>query len=306
MRLSTSDDIRHVQIEGQVTLDDRMLKDLQKTLLEMLNDIQDVCEEEGIRYVLCGGTALGAYRHKGFIPWDDDIDVMMPRPDYDRFIAAFAKKQSSKYWIHIPGVTDDYALLFTHIRLKGTSVKTRDDMNTDECGACIDVFPVENIYDNKIARFFQGLGCDWRSFMISCRKFYRDREFLTDLAEKSGNGGLKFKTKIRIFIGRILKNKNIKGMAQKADRRNSKLKDKTTTLVSIPTGRRHFWGEIYSPKTVCDGKPLEFEGRFRLCPAGIEEYLGKLYGDYLTIPPESDREKHIYFKPFFLKGGDGK
>ena len=144
MSLSTLEVFKHIQPEGAVVLTDEQLLDLQKTLNGILRDIVSVCAKHHLRYFLGGGSALGAIRHHGFIPWDDDIDINMPREDHDRFVQVFRQEFGTKYWVHTPEETAGYGLLLSRVLLKGTSVRTREDFHNPECGAFIDIFVIEN------------------------------------------------------------------------------------------------------------------------------------------------------------------
>ena len=144
MSLSTLEVFKHIQPEGAVVLTDEQLLDLQKTLNGILRDIVSVCAKHHLQYFLGGGSALGAIRHHGFIPWDDDIDINMPREDHDRFVQVFRQEFGTKYWVHTPEETAGYGLLLSRVLLKGTSVRTREDFHNPECGAFIDIFVIEN------------------------------------------------------------------------------------------------------------------------------------------------------------------
>ena len=150
MKLSTFDIFKNIESDEVIILSEEQLETLKKTLLTMLKDVIEVCEKNNITYSLGGGSVLGAVRHKGFIPWDDDIDLNMSREDYDKFVIAFEKEYGYKYWIHTPEKTKNYNLLFARIRLKGTALITRDDFDNEECGVPLDIFIIENTFDNKI------------------------------------------------------------------------------------------------------------------------------------------------------------
>ncbi len=298
--INTSDAIRTAHIDGCVILSDDDLHRLQQTLLHMLDDIQEVMTENNISFSLGGGSVLGAFRHKGFIPWDDDIDINIQRSEFMKFLPKFEEKFGDKYWIHIPGKTPGYALLFPQIRLKGTSVRTRDDFNNDESGACIDFFYIENTPDNPLSRFIHYIGCQYWGFAVSCRKFYRDRKPLAEFAKNTGNKALQKTVRLKTFIGWMYALRSLDKMTAKADRWNGKCKNEASAFVTVPTGRKHFRGELRKRDVLLPGASLQFEGRSIPCPGNAGEYLSQLYGDYTSIPEEGRREKHIYFEPFTI------
>lgn len=296
MGLQTGDIFKHINSDMCVYIDDLQLKKLQNLLLTMLADVIDVCEKYDIIYTLGGGSVLGSIRHQGFIPWDDDVDLNMPREDHDRFIQLFLQEYGHKYWVHTPQNTPGYNLLYTRIRLKGTSVITRDDFYNDECGLLLDIFVVENTFDAKILRTIHGLGTLAFGLLHSCRKFYRDKANLIQLAQ--GNDELVSVIKKKAFIGFFTSFLSMQTWTRLADRWNRICKDNKSRYVAIPVGRKHFFGEIYLREDVCVARPEKFETLTVNCPQGAEKYLTALYGDYMVIPQDADKEKHAYLKPF--------
>ena len=202
MGLSTVDAFKHIRSEEALTLTDEQLKDLQRTLNGMLSDLDECCRRNGLTYVLGGGSCLGAVRHHGFIPWDDDVDVNMPRADLEKFLVLFEKEYGDRYWVHSPQTTKGYGLTLSRILLKGTSVRTREDFQNEECGAFLDIFPIENTYDNKLLRRLHGLSCMAAGFAQSCSKFKRDRKELLRLASSIEDPGER-KHYLKIFRVKI-------------------------------------------------------------------------------------------------------
>jgi len=300
LKLSTFDLFKHVTGEECIELDDRQLEQLQRLLKEILCDVVDVCESNNIAYSLGGGSALGAVRHQGFIPWDDDIDLNMPRADYERFLEAFAREKGDQYWIHTPETTDNYGLLHTRLRRKGTSVRTKEDFYTDECGAMADVFVVENCYDNAVLRTLHGIACMALGLGLSCRKFFRDRRQLMALVKDIPKA--RRICRLKIALGFFTAVFSINWWTRLANRCYSACKNNQSQRVVIPSGRKHFFGEIYQRSAVCQYQKLPFEGYSLNCVRDTDAYLGRLYGDYLSPPPETEREKHVYFPPFSLGG----
>jgi len=274
-------------------LSDDELQALKSILLEMLLDVDSVCKEHGISYTLGGGSCLGAIRHSGFIPWDDDIDINFSRQDFQRFLATFPQAFSDKYVLQIPGITKEYPVLFARIRKKGTVVKTRDDFFLSDTGAFLDLFVVENTFDNAILRGIHGLGCQTFGFLVSCRKFFRDRAFLQPLFEHTRKGHVIFR--VKTGIGLLLCPVSVTRLVRWADGWNALCRNSDSQYVSIPAGRNHFFGELYHRKDVLKTKTVSFEGHDLPCPANAELYLTKLYGNFWKIPEEADREKHPFF-----------
>lgn len=291
--LSTFDSFKHLHTEDMIELTDDQLHTLQNSLLGILDDIDFVCRKYEITYTLGGGSCLGAVRHQGFIPWDDDIDINFSRAEYRKFIPAFRQEFAEKYWIHTPEERDNYALLFARIRKKGTVERTRDDFFNDECGIFIDVFIIENTFDSGIMRKIHGLGCMAFGLALSCRKFWRDRKQLLSLAQD--NTSLKQVFLVKIILGLLLAWGSINFWTRLANRWNALCNNDASRFVAIPAGRKKFFGELYERAAVCVPEEMHFAGRKMNCPKDYEMYLTRLYGDYMKIPPEADREIHAYW-----------
>lgn len=292
------DAFKNLKSGDLATVDDEMLRKIQRVLLEIMDDIITVCEKYEIAYSLGGGSVLGAIRHQGFIPWDDDIDINFSRRDYERFIPAFRKEFGDRYWIHTPEQTDNYGLLFARVRRKGTVLRTRDDFWTEECGAFIDLFILENTFDNAALRWVHGMGCQALGLLLSCRKFYRDRKFMMVLARD--NPALLPAFRIKIALGLLTAVGSVNFWTRLANRWSALCRDDHSEMVAAPAGRKKFWGELYRRRDVLEATVMQFEGRRVNCPRNYEMYLTHMYGDYMTIPPEEDREHHPFFGKILL------
>lgn len=293
MKLSTFDALKHVMPEGGFYLTDEQLRKLQAALLSMLRDIAALAEENGLTITLGGGTALGAVRRGGFIPWDDDIDLNIPRADYARLIKLLEEQRADRYWIHAPDRTHDYGILSTRVRLKGTNVKQREDAYSDECGVTIDLFPIESTYDNALLRYLHGLGCMGLGFLLSCRKFFRDRKQMRAAARQEPS--LRKIFAVKTAIGFLTAWGSVDFWTRAADRYYRSCRRTDTRYLVMPTGRRHFFGELYPRDSFYPLQKVPFEGGSYLCPADVDGYLTRLYGDYRTIPSVEEREKHVFF-----------
>lgn len=296
MGFSTFDFFKQIPVEceGIVYLEESHILKIHQILLEILDDIVEVCEEYDIGYFLGGGSALGAMRHKGFIPWDDDMDINMPRKDYDRFIPLFRERFQEKYWIHTPQDTENYALSMTQIRKKGTVMKGRDDFATSECGVGIDIFVIENAFDNKVLRNFQGIVSLMLGYLLSCRKFYRDRKEILSFLKKTQErkGTIYFKIAVGFLIAWI----PVTWWCKATDNWHRICKDDHSQWVCGCAGRLHFFGELYKREGFCEVRKEMFEGRMLNVSQDVEGYLEHCYGDWKKLPSPEKRERHIVFE----------
>lgn len=306
MGLSTINAFKHIQSEqsGVVLLTNEQLQALQRTLNSMLKDVVSCCKKHGLTYELGGGSCLGAVRHHGFIPWDDDVDLNMPRKDHDIFVRCFAQEYGDRYWVHTPEQTKGYGLTLSRVLLKGTSVKTREDFHNEECGAFIDIFVIENTYDNGLLRWVHGVGALALGLVQSCAKFYRDRielmELVSSVTDEKERKQYRRIFRIKIAIGALTHFRSLDDWTKAADRWYSRCSNTESKYVSIPSGRKHFFGELYERKTILPGVRMEYEGEQYLVPRNYDVYLTRMYGDYMILPREEDRERHIFFSPFVL------
>lgn len=298
MKLLTGDLFKHISSDDCYTLTHEEHRNLQHTLTLILNDIVDVCKRHSINYCLAGGTLLGAFRHNGFIPWDDDIDLLMPREDFEKFVKIFKEEMVEKYWVHTPETTDNYALLFGRVLLKGTSYKTRDDFNNDECGVFIDIFIVENTPDSKFFRTLHGFVSLGLGFGLSCRKFFRDRKYLMSLCKN--NDKLVRAIRIKSILGFFAAILSVNCWTRLADKWHGLCKNKNSKYVTVPSGRNRYFKEIYLREDVAKYTDVVFEGLTVNSPRNMDAYLSALYGDYKKVPEAHERETHSVLKPFSL------
>ena len=294
MNLSTFEMLKTVNADaskGWIELNDVQLKELQQTVLGIAKDIFDFCEHHNLTIFLGGGSCLGAVRHRGFIPWDDDMDLNMPRRDYDIFIKLFQQEYGEKYWIHTPEKTSNYGSLMAKVLLKNTIVRKYEDINNQECGAFVDIFVVENSFDNAILRKIHGYGCIVLSGLVSCRRFYRDSSQIIPLFEKDNKV---YKTvKLKARIGKFLSFLPLDAWTHIANNWNKLCKNNLSKYVVIPTGRKRYFGELYSRATYLNTEKASFDQYCWPITSDYDNYLRQLYNDYWQIPPVEKRERHL-------------
>ena len=282
--LSKADGLR------QISESDHLM--LQKTLLEMIKDIDSLAQKCSIPYMLGGGTALGAVRHSGFIPWDDDVDINIERRYVNKLIKAIRKELPDKYEVIVPGENKEYESVFIQIQKKGTIYRENLSLPDELSGIKIDVFVLENTFDNKALRLLHGLMTNAWLFLMSCIRFYERRDEFTGLAGNSIK--IKAVVAIKSAIGKIF--------AGSKDKVYSDLlkiiracRDDKSKYVTFPSGRGHFFGELTRREPFASTKRVPFEDTALPVTVDSDNYLKRLFGDYMTMPGEAGRERHMLY-----------
>lgn len=248
------------------------LKHLQSVILMIVKDIDDLCRKHHIKYFLLGGSAIGAIRHKGFIPWDDDLDIVMDNENYSKFInACRAELDSEKYYIQEAFV--NWPLGFTKIKLKGTSFQEPGQYINDdgECGIFLDVFKLENAPSSKIAQRWQYL----------CAKYL----LCYCLLERGWNDASGIK-KLMMYAAYPVKfgfiRKFLKYQVEQWNR-----KDTSNRL--FWTGRYRYKQSIYSKDLFDEFIYVPFEDMLLPVPKKYDQWLTQIFGDYMTPPPVKEQ-----------------
>lgn len=280
--------------EDIVVLDDEGLKRYQDELLKIGVDVAKAFDENGISYSLSGGSILGAIRHQGFIPWDDDIDLNITRSSYNKLLKIFDRILGDKYYIQTPQSHPELGLMVTQIRKKNTVARRKYDWNLEECGISIDLYIIENVFDNAMLRFLQKNMSLLCSFAISSIRFVNNKDLPKELIELEGRK-LNYSGSKKIF-GKVFGIILLKRWIIWCDYWNSACHSETSNFVAIPTGRKHFSGEIYDRNKMTFFKKARFETTEFNIPVWAEGYLERFYGDYMKIPPEEKREKHLFLE----------
>jgi lipopolysaccharide cholinephosphotransferase len=178
-----------------------------------------------------------------------------------------------------------------------------DDGDLADCGIFIDIFPIENTYDNPFARKLHGYASMAAGLLYSCRRFARDRAFY----ERFGRGDKGFLRTIRAkaLIGVPLCAWSMETWTRIILDIYSRCKDADSTFVVVPSGRKHFFGELYRRDDLVRTRFASFEGRKVRIPVHAEQYLNNMYGDWQRIPAPEEREHHAYleldFGPYALE-----
>lgn len=272
------------------TLSSDQLDELHNALFEILLDVKAVCEDNDISYFLCGGTALGAIRHKGFIPWDDDLDIMMLRSEYEKFRNCFRKQYSEKYLLAEP-LDKDYTNKKPKIYLKKSVFKEvvyaglPDKYNR----LFIDIFPIENVPSSKILRRINGALYDFTFIAASLAADYKYPSPII-LEKCKEDATLRKYYYTRLKIGRVF---HLLGGMEFYLSLTEKLShvNRVTGVTAMPSAKDY--NRIVLPLEMFkESVEVEFNGVLFPVPKDYDRYLTHLYGDYMKLPKEEDRRIH--------------
>ncbi len=291
--------------ERSITPTEEERRKLQQLLKEMLFDLVDVCEKYNINYSLSGGSVLGAIRHKGFIPWDDDVDINIPRADFNKLKKIFKKELGKAYILDAPELTRGHGRTVSQYKKRGTIYKIFNNLHEpdEKCGVCIDLFVLENVPDNPILRRLHGIACLAAGYILNCRKVADYAGPLSEIILDDEVIEKCFGKKLA--IGRILKPIPLDVITRMTYSIYSLCKNELSEYVTIPSGRGHYFGEMDTRRNMCQYIDGTFCDRKVKLPAGYDGYMHRLYGkgDYMKPPAESDRETHPLIA---LDLGDGR
>lgn len=258
------------------------LQEIQQCELELMKEFDSAARKNGLRYSLCAGTLLGAVRHRGFIPWDDDIDITMSRPDFDKLIRLNRQGGLFPSFIRL-SCLEDGTLDSPYIKLfdTRTSIIEHNFTQKDVQSLWIDIFPVDGLPENE----------------EEIRRIYRIAMPLSRMnvvsVVNSGYG----KNRLIIF----LKNTLIKPAARLIGRRNIALMQKKLALShpyeTYPKCGMVSWaydgpGQALTKEEYEDLIELQFEGCSFTAFRAWDKYLTGVFGDYMTLPPEDERPTH--------------
>lgn len=257
--------------------------ELKQCQLDILSAVHNYCQKNNLRYSLTYGTLLGAVRHKGYIPWDDDIDIMMPRKDYDRFIQNF---KDTRYKVIDSILDKDYIIPFAKVYDLNTIII--ENSNNKVCmGVNIDIFPIDNFpNDYNEAKSFLKSKKKWDNIhTIKIIRHTRNRPILKSVILAFG----KF-----VFSPWTLKYVT-KKIAENARKYNSELTD-YKGIISITDGsmKERMPKEVF--ETIIS---VPFEDRKADVISSYDKFLTSIYGEYMELPPEEKRITHHAFKAYW-------
>lgn len=261
------------------------LREIQLSMLDVLKKVHEICEENDIKYYLAYGTLLGAIRHKGYIPWDDDTDIWLFREDFEKLKEVFRKESyqigpikfcnranTDKYMFYIPRISDTgYRYLME-----------KSKQQVGDMGIFIDVYPIDSIDDNN------------DKVKAACKKIKKINSlyrFYIDYRESSNVIKTILKAPIHASL-RLLYGKNYPNMVDERINKIISEVEKKDGKLSAVIGWDTDAIVFYDTEKLKERVMVEFEGTKLWAPKEYDYILSKTYGDYMQLPPEEDRNPY--------------
>ena len=260
------------------TKQNETLNKLHSSLLEILDEIDGICRRNGIMYFLDSGTALGAVRHGGFIPWDDDADVGMLREEYERFLIAAKKELSPRFFLQNQDTQPEYLQFNSKIRLNHTFFpESRNEGTNLHQGIFVDVFPFDYISDDQKQAKADVDKSRKLLKMFAIRHRHPPKEALLRKI---------FRSVAKIIPESIFARQCIKQF--------HKYDSNPTNTVASYSYKMNSYKYLWFNKTdMSPSVDINFQGRTYKIMNNWDQYLRIMYGDYMKLPPEDKRAWHF-------------
>jgi len=265
------------------------IKDLQKIELDILKFIDKLCRENHLKYVLAYGTLIGAIRHKGFIPWDDDVDILMPRKDYEKF-CSIVHKEDGRYKIICCEYDKDYMYAFGKVFDSRTVLVEQNLTVENRMGVYVDVFPYDGI---------KGTVEENCNFLKLCMFLEKCRGFsIRPLASIKHQKW--WKNIFRIPFCYLLKLINYRNITKVLN----------YFIKKYPVEGAEWVGCLCTPDVFQELMPVsvisrvievEFEDAKFYAPIGYDNILRRMYGDYMQLPSVEKRKSHHNFRAWWIE-----
>ena len=259
---------------------DLEVNEIKKIQLNILKSVDDYCSKNDIKYFLSYGTLLGAIRHKGYIPWDDDIDIMMLRNDYEQFLSDFNKNRTDNLEVLHSSIDKKFPYEFAKIHDKTTTLIENVDVKYS-IGVNIDLFVVDYLGDNKEnAKKIYNKNWIWEKILLvkNIKSNKKDRNFIKNNIVKL----LKF----------ICKPITIYKITSSMNKNSQKYKNANGKYLGILCERDFTYAKVFEKEWFNDSIKVQFENLKLNIPKQYDKILKTMYGNYMQFPPKEERITH--------------
>lgn len=261
---------------------DYSVREVQLSILEVMKDVETICRENEIDYFIISGTVLGAIRHKGFIPWDDDLDIGMTRENYDKFKKVFSQEQPKGLFLQDYKSDPNIPFYFSKVRKDNTEfVENYTKDIKMHHGVYIDIFPYDNVPNSDLRRTMHRLHLDFWMNLFIAKSLKGSSVPQTSIIGKTKVG-------VRTMFHYLLKPVSKDFLFGRVDRISKKYNSQTTEELNYIKEKPMKKKRIDIQNLI----EVDFENLKLRCHANPESYLEFEYGDYMALPKEENRVGH--------------
>ena len=249
------------------------IHELRQIQIGILDSVHHFCEAHGLRYFLSSGTLIGAVRHKGYIPWDDDIDIYMLRRDYEQFLKTY-RDEGGVYKAIDPQQDSHYYYTFAKV-IDQRTLMVEDETEGYEIGVFMDIFPVDYVTDDLQER----------------ERIFKEKKLLYKIRRCKISNSNPLQSKLAYFVYKHwpLSIKQI----ERSIRKLIVLDEPTRTVCNMTEAGPKIKG-CFPAEDIASSVDIEFEGKLYKTMVGYKDYLERTYGDYMTLPPVEQRVTHHF------------
>ena len=257
------------------------IQEVQQVETEILQEVHNYCKKNGLRYCMTYGTLIGAVRHHGFIPWDNDIDIYMPRPDYDKLIQ-MAQKEPIAPNLKVLYYGNDPKFHYMAARVVDTRTKATPSYLREvpeNMGVWIDLFAVDGCWKHPFMHPVYWLGLNFNKLMQRAHTYYMP-------------GKNTKKNKIMGILVKLFPSKNNHHQFKEDKWARKCPFEGSEKVTDITDWTRRDYSVYLTPEDFNEPVEMDFDGRKFLAPKDYDRFLRSYYGDYMQLPPEDQRETH--------------
>lgn len=263
-------------------LNEETLRKLQMVQLEMMAEVDRICRKHNITYQLFSGTLLGAVRHKGFIPWDDDLDICLIRDDYEKLMTVLLEEMNDSFFLQIPETDKNYVHSFARVQKKNTTLVQQAWEHIEMSKKIfIDIYPLDDINEHSFKGKLQFFA------LYQFKRLKRMNRANFRIFNDS------WRTKVKIAIQKPFTWIPTKFYYNVEKKIHKMLNGKEDYVTVLTDGQKDYYYEhMFNKKKFYDVIEFEFENMKFYGPRNFEEILERTFGDYMSLPSEKDRIPH--------------